>query len=204
MIKIVILYYSRDGSTKRMANQIARGVAAIDNCEPVVRTVANISKDQTPDTNNGDCPLLTKQELRDADALIVGSPTRFGNMAAPLKHFFDSTSDLWLSGAMCDKPAAVFTSSSTMHGGQESTLFTMMLPLIHHGMVMVGIPYTEPALTDTQSGGTPYGASHVEKTPASHKAGNTLDTDEKKLCTALGRRVAKIATALCDGLGTAN
>jgi len=187
-----------------MANQIARGVAGIENCEPVVRTVASITKDQTLDTKDSDCPLITKQELREADGLIVGSPTRFGNMAAPLKHFFDSTSDLWLSGAMCDKPAAVFTSSSTMHGGQESTLFTMMLPLIHHGMVMVGIPYTEPALTDTQSGGTPYGASHVEKTAATSKAANTLDTDEKKLCTALGRRVAKIATALSDGLNAEN
>jgi len=199
MIKIVILYYSRDGSTKRMANQIARGVAAIENCEPVVRTVASIAKDQTLDTKNSDCPLVTKQELREADGLIVGSPTRFGNMAAPLKHFFDSTSDLWLSGAMCDKPAAVFTSSSTMHGGQESTLFTMMLPLIHHGMVIVGIPYTEPALTKTQSGGTPYGASHVEKTVSKNNATNTLDTDEKKLCTTLGRRVAKIAAALSGG-----
>ena len=161
MATIVILYYSRDGSTRRMANQIGRGVSSVTGCEALVRTVAEIPRaGETPaNTDKVDSPLISKEELRKADGLIVGSPTRFGNMAAPLKYFFDSTSDIWLSGDLVDKPAAVFTSSSTMHGGQESTLLTMMLPLLHHGMIMVGLPYTESSLTKTERGGTPYGAS---------------------------------------------
>jgi len=166
MTTIVVLYYSRDGSTRRMANQIARGVATVAGCEASIRTVAEIprpdyEKNQIKNQDKVDSPIITKDELRNADALIVGSPTRFGNMAAPLKHFFDTTSDVWLAGDLTDKPAAVFTSTSTMHGGQESTLLTMMLPLIHHGMIMVGLPYTEASLTKTDRGGTPYGASHV-------------------------------------------
>lgn len=183
----MVLYYSRDGNTRRMANQIARGVEAVDGCDAILRTVADID----PNTNTAAAirsPLIEKSELRDCDALIVGSPTRFGNMAAPLKAFFDSTSDLWISGAMTDKPAAVFTSSSTMHGGQETTLFTMMLPLLHHGMVMVGLPYTEPALHRTQSGGSPYGASQV----SGDNLSPILSQDEKTLCTALGQRVATL------------
>ncbi len=194
--KIVILYYSRDGNTRRMANQIARGVTTVDGCEPVLRTVPEVtvvggwgSPDSAPKTQ---APFITKDDLRHADALIVGSPTRFGNMAAPLKHFFDTTSDIWLSGDLRDKPAAVFTSTSTMHGGQESTLLTMMLPLLHHGLVMVGIPYSEPALSHTSSGGTPYGASHVSGTDA--KA--PLSQDEKTLCSALGKRIATLALKL--------
>lgn len=189
---VVILYYSRDGNTRRMANQIARAVTQVDDCEPMLRTVPEISIAGSPITTDADkvqAGYITKEELRNADALIIGSPTRFGNMAAPLKYFFDTTSDLWLSGALQDKPAAVFTSTSTMHGGQESTLFTMMLPLLHHGMVITGIPYSEPALSNTNSGGTPYGASHVSGTDAK----TALTPDEKTLCSALGKRVATLA-----------
>jgi len=195
MATIVILYYSRDGSTRRMANQIGRGVSSVAGCDAIVRTVAEIpSPDQPPqsDTDKIDAPIISKEELRSADGLIVGSPTRFGNMAAPLKYFFDSTSDIWLSGDLVDKPAAVFTSSSTMHGGQESTLFTMMLPLLHHGMIMVGLPYTEASLSKTERGGTPYGASHV----ADESVRQSIDKHEKSLCTSLGVRVATIAAKL--------
>lgn len=201
MTTIIVLYYSRDGSTRRMANQISRGVTSVTGCEAMVRTVAEIPRttktidqEQQPGASDErvDSPIITKDELRNADGLIVGSPTRFGNMAAPLKHFFESTSDIWLAGELSNKPGAVFTSASSLHGGQESTLLTMMLPLLHHGMVMVGIPYTEPALSETKSGGTPYGASHL----ADEKNQNRLDQHEKTLCTALGKRVAKIALKL--------
>ena len=201
MTTVIVLYYSRDGSTRRMANQISRGVTSVTGCEAMVRTVAEIPRttktidqEQQPGASDErvDSPIITKDELRNADGLIVGSPTRFGNMAAPLKHFFESTSDIWLAGELSNKPGAVFTSTSSLHGGQESTLLTMMLPLLHHGMVMVGIPYTEPALSETKSGGTPYGASHL----ADEKNQNRLDQHEKTLCTALGKRVAKIALKL--------
>ncbi len=193
MKKIVVLYYSRDGSTQRMANQIGRGVNSVHGFEAQIRTVNEIStSNQETTTGKIDSPIITKDELRNASGLIVGSPTRFGNMAAPLKYFFDSTTDIWLAGELTDKPAAVFTSSSTMHGGQESTLFTMMLPLLHHGMLMIGLPYTEPSLSKTERGGTPYGASHV----ASESGRPTLELHEKTLCTALGKRVASIAAKL--------
>ncbi len=194
MNTIVVLYYSRDGSTKRMANQIGRGVNAVEGCEALIRTVNEIPQtgQQHARTEKIDSPVITKDELRSASGLIVGSPTRFGNMAAPLKYFFDSTTDIWLGGELTDKPAAVFTSTSTMHGGQESTLFTMMLPLLHHGMLMVGLPYSEPSLSKTERGGTPYGASHV----AGEDNRTTLDPHEKTLCTALGKRVASIAAKL--------
>lgn len=205
MKTIVVLYYSRDGSTRRMANQISRGVASVEGCEAMVRTVSEVQPaDQNSNTSaNVDTqvsgpespvssPIISKGELRNADGLIVGSPTRFGNMAAPLKYFFDSTTDIWLAGDLTDKPAAVFTSSSTMHGGQESTLLTMMLPLLHHGMLMVGLPYTESSLSKTERGGTPYGASHV----ANENIRPSLDQHEKVLCTALGKRVAKLAIKL--------
>ena len=201
MTKTLILYYSRDGHTRRMANQIARGVSAIDGCDALVRTVPDLTTVNSEASAGNYAPAIepaaedslyvTRDELAAADALIVGSPTRFGNMAAPLKHFFDGTSDLWISGAMCNKPAAVFTSSSSMHGGQESTLFTMMLPLMHHGMLIVGIPYTEAALEQTKSGGTPYGASHV-----SGHDNPAMSSDEKSLCLSLGKRVATIAVKL--------
>ena len=201
MTTIIVLYYSRDGSTRRMANQISRGVTSVTGCEAMVRTVAEIpltrktidqEQQHTATDERVDSPIISKDELRKADGLIVGSPTRFGNMAAPLKHFFESTSDIWLAGELSNKPGAVFTSTSSLHGGQESTLLTMMLPLLHHGMVMVGLPYTEPALSETKSGGTPYGASHL----ADEKNQNRLDQHEKTLCTALGKRVAKIALKL--------
>jgi len=190
--KVLVLYYSRDGNTRRMANQIARGIESVDGCEAMVRTVANLSGDDYKSSQSIQSPCISKTELAECDALIVGSPTRFGNMAAPLKAFFDSTSDLWISGAMIDKPAAVFTSSSTMHGGQETTLFTMMLPLIHHGMIMIGLPYSEAALHHTTGGGSPYGASQV----SNNNAQPTLTQDEKTLCTALGRRVARLTSKL--------
>jgi len=213
MTSTLILYYSRDGHTRRMANQIARGVSAIDGSEAIIRTVPELttqlttqptSQPITGESNNSpversvsdraaeDGLYVTKEELATADALIVGSPTRFGNMAAPLKHFFDSTSDLWLSGAMCNKPAAVFTSSSSMHGGQESTLFTMMLPLLHHGMLIIGLPYTEPDLEKTRSGGTPYGPTQVSGQGDS----SVMTREEKSLCLALGKRVATMASRL--------
>lgn len=193
--KIVVLYYSRDGNTRRMANQIARGISTIEGCEPLLRTVPDITTVNNQTIIKEDkvqAPFISKDDLRSADGLIVGSPTRFGNMAAPLKYFFDTTSDIWLSGELRNKPAAVFTSTSTMHGGQESTLFTMMLPLLHHGMVIAGIPYSEPALSSTNSGGTPYGASHVSGADANA----TMTRDEKTLCTALGSRVAMLALKL--------
>ncbi len=192
--KVLVLYYSRDGNTRRMANQIARAAEAIDGCEAILRTVADLSVDTRQSDQSIRSPIINKSELRECDALIVGSPTRFGNMAAPLKAFFDTTSDLWLSGAMVDKPAAVFTSSSTMHGGQETTLFTMMLPLLHHGMIMVGLPYSEPALHKTHSGGTPYGASQV----SGDNARASLTQDEKSLCSALGKRVARLTRKLAE------
>lgn len=198
MTSVVVLYYSRDGATRRMANQIARGIESCSGCSATVRTVPEIITGSTGQaaTNSdlpsrSDAPFITRDELRSAHGLIVGSPTRFGNMAAPLKAFFDSTTEIWLSGALCDKPAAVFTSSSSLHGGQESTLLTMMLPLIHHGMVMVGIPYTEPALSQTSGGGSPYGAGHV-----SGSLNSVLTADEKKICTSLGKRVARLANKL--------
>ncbi len=174
-----------------MANQIARGIEQVADCEAMVRTVPEIrtAAEQDPPAEPDTAPWLSKAELQSADGLIVGSPTRFGNMAAPLKAFFDNTSDLWLAGDMVDKPAAVFTSSSSQHGGQESTLFSMMLPLLHHGMLMVGIPYTEPALSRTTKGGSPYGAGHV----SGSKDSDPLDRDEKTICSALGKRVARIA-----------
>lgn len=200
MTNIVVLYYSKEGNTRRMANQIARGVESVDGCQASVRTVPEVTV-ADPDQNEHkksetglqtQAPYITKSEMRQLDGLIVGSPTRFGNMAAPLKYFFDTTSDLWLGGELSNKPAAVFTSTSTQHGGQESTLFTMMLPLIHHGMLIAGIPYTEAALSTTVSGGTPYGASHVSGSNST----TMMTRDEKALCTALGSRVAILAQKL--------
>lgn len=189
MTRILVLYYTRDGSTRRMANLIARGVERVANCEALLRTVPDLEPSTAQENM---APLVDQSELTTVDGLIVGSPTRFGNMAAPLKAFFDRTSDLWLAGAMTGKPAAVYTSTSTYHGGQESTLLSMMLPLLHHGMLMVGIPYSESALSATSSGGTPYGASHISGTDG----GNALSQHEKTLCIALGSRVADIASRL--------
>jgi NAD(P)H dehydrogenase (quinone) len=196
MTEILILYYSRNGSTAAMARHIARGVAAVEGCSARLRTVPAVSAETeavAPAVPESGAPYCELADLRDCAGLALGSPTRFGNMAAPLKYFLDGTSGLWLSGALAGKPAAVFTSTSTLHGGQESTLLSMMLPLLHQGMLLVGLPYTEPALSSTQSGGTPYGASHVAGTAG---APRKLDAQEVALCEALGRRLAWAAKRL--------
>jgi len=191
MAKILVLYHSRLGSVEKIANLIARGINAVEGVEALIRTVPNISANtqsseaSIPETG---APYVTLDDLKNCDGLILGSPTRFGNMSAELKHFIDSTSSVWMSGELQGKPAAVFSSSSSMHGGQESTLLSMMLPLLHHGMLLVGIPYSEPSLSQTISGGTPYGATHV----AGSNNQNTISDDEKNLSIALGQRVAEI------------
>lgn len=195
MTKILILYYSRYGSTEKMAQLIARGVAQASDCDAVIRTVPSVSANTeateatVPDTG---APYATLEDLKNCDGLILGSPTRFGNMAAPLKYFLDGTSALWLSGDLAGKPAGLFTSTASMHGGQESTLLSMMIPLIHHGMLVTGIPYTEKELVETQTGGTPYGASHL----AGPESNNPISDHEKALCIALGKRVAELASKL--------
>jgi NAD(P)H dehydrogenase (quinone) len=195
MIEILVLYYSRNGSTAELARQACRGVESVTGAAAKLRTVPPISAENerparlVPVTG---APYATLEDLRNAQGVLLGSPTRFGNMAAPLKHFLDSTSSLWVSGALAGKPAGVFTSTQTLHGGQEATLLSMMLPLLHHGMYLVGLPYTERALHQTRSGGTPYGASHVagsDEEPA-------LTEDEKVLAQALGKRVASLAVRL--------
>lgn len=192
---VLVLYYSRGGSTAAMARQIARGVAGVAGIEARVRTVPPVSanSEQTIEATPDDGPLYCQvDDLRECQGLILGSPTRFGNMAAPLKYFIDSTSDLWLSGAMINKPAAVFTSTSSLHGGQESTLLSMQLPLMHHGMLILGLPYSEPGMMTTEAGGTPYGASHWAGADNSRE----LDETEQSLCQALGRRVADVSMRL--------
>ncbi len=175
-----------------MAEHVARGVEKLPGCSALLRTVPTVSDgmdliaEPVPDEGPLYC---TQEELRDCAGLVIGSPTRFGNMAAPLKFFIDNTSALWLSGALVDKPAAVFTSSASLHGGQETTLLSMMIPLLHHGMMLLGLPYTERGLMQTRSGGTPYGASHV----AGEEADLPPDEIELSLCRALGQRVARIA-----------
>ncbi|MDW6017787.1 NAD(P)H:quinone oxidoreductase [Vibrio plantisponsor] len=188
MTNVVVLYYSRHGSTQSLARQIARGVNSIPDCEAILRTVPEISSNET----NAEDPYITLDELKNCDGLALGSPAWFGNMAAPLKHFWDQTTPLWLNGDLIDKPACVFTSSSTLHGGQESTQQTMMLPLLHHGMVIMGIPYSEPKLHTSVSGGTPYGASHVSQ------MNSKLSEDESELARQLGKRLAKLARQLKD------
>jgi NAD(P)H dehydrogenase (quinone) len=195
MAEILVLYYSRKGSTAELARHVCRGVESVSGADAKLRTVAPVSAESqaapAPVPSSG-APYATLEDLRKADGLILGSPTRFGNMAAPLNHFLDGTSSLWVSGDLAGKPAGVFTSTQTMHGGQETTLLSMMLPLLHHGMVLVGIPYTELALNQTDSGGTPYGASHV----SGDAQGNALTEHERALAQVLGRRVAEIALRL--------
>jgi NAD(P)H dehydrogenase (quinone) len=192
--KILIIYYSRHGSTAQMAEQISLGVDSNPTCESVVRCLPEVSAstEQTaaaiPDSGVLYADII---DLENCDGLIVGSPGYFGNMAAPLKYFLDQTTQLWLSGALIDKPAAVFTSTSSQHGGQESVLLSMMQPLLHHGMLISGIPYSENALNQTSTGGTPYGASHV-----AGQQGRPLSQDEIDACLALGKRVAWLATQL--------
>ena len=195
MIQILILYYSRHGSTKEVAKQVARGVESVAQCEAVVRTVppvSSVSESISPDIPTTGDIYASLSDLENCDGLILGSPTRFGTMAAPLKYFLDQTSGLWMGGALVDKPGAVFTSTGTMHGGQESTLLGMMLPLIHHGMVMVGLPFTGSALASTQSGGTPYGASHV----AGGDNNRSFSSEEIQLSQLLGQRVGEVAVRL--------
>jgi len=194
---VLILYYSTHGSVANMAEQMARGVEQVSGMEARLRTVPSVSADTQASASDipEDGPLYCSEEdLRNCAGLILGSPVRFGNMAAPLKYFLDGTTNLWLTGALINKPASVFTSSSSLHGGQETTLQSMMLPLLHHGMVIAGVPYSEPSLTATQTGGTPYGTSHV----AGSQNQSALSTDETKLCLAQGKRMAQLALALTD------
>ncbi len=193
---ILVLYYSRTGATQDMARLIARGVEqAGPGIEARLRTVPAVSpasEATAPAVPASGAVYCSEDDLRHCAGLILGSPTRFGNMAAPLKHFLDNTGALWLSGALINKPAAVFTSTSSLHGGQESTLLSMFMPLLHHGMVLCGLPYSEPQLMATQSGGTPYGASHHAGADGKRR----VDDDETALCLALGRRVAGLALKL--------
>lgn len=192
---ILVLYYSRHGATQAMAQQVARGVESINGIKarlrtvPAVSTVCEAVEDSIPKDGAVYC---TEDDLCHCAGLALGSPTRFGNMSAAMKYFLDGTTNLWLSGSLINKPAGVFTSTSTMHGGQESTLLSMMLPLIHQGMIIVGIPYSESALSTTHSGGTPYGPSHVAGT----QNNVSITDDEKIICQALGKRIATLALQL--------
>lgn len=192
---ILILYYSHHGSVRELARHIARGVEQVGGVAARMRTVPRVStvcEATTAAIPDEGAPYVEALDLEECIGLALGSPTRFGNMAAPLKYFLDSTSGLWLKGALTGKPGAVFTSTSSMHGGQESTLLSMMLPLLHHGMLIVGIPYSEAALMTTREGGTPYGASHVSGSEGATMTGE----DEKRLAIALGRRLAETALKL--------
>ncbi|MBK1644578.1 NAD(P)H:quinone oxidoreductase type IV [Thiocapsa imhoffii] len=191
---ILVLYYSRFGATAEMAHQIARGVESAGyearlRTVPPVSTVCEATAAPIPDQG---APYATLDDLRDCAGLALGSPTRFGNMAAPMKYFLDGTSELWLSGSLTGKPAGVFTSTSSLHGGQETTLLTMLIPLLHHGMLVMGLPYTETDLLHTTSGGTPYGPSHL----AGAESSRPVNDEEKRLCMALGRRLATTAAQL--------
>jgi NAD(P)H dehydrogenase (quinone) len=195
MKEVLILYYSHTGAVREMAQLVARGVEQVAGCAARVRTVPKVAvmPPAPPSTvPEAGAPYAELKDLEQCAGLALGSPTRFGNMAAPMKYFWDSTGELWLKGRLAGKPAAVFTSTGSLHGGQETTLISMMLPLLHHGMVIVGLPYTEPALNSTTAGGTPYGASHHGGT-----AGERAVTEhERTLCIALGRRLAEIALKL--------
>lgn len=195
MAYILVLYYSTHGATAEMARQIARGAEQNSDMQAMLRTVPSVSakteavEDSIPSDG---APYVSMDEIKNCSALALGSPTRFGNMASAMKYFLDGTSSLWMSGAMIGKPAGVFTSTSSMHGGQESTLLSMMLPLLHHGMLITGVPYSETALVTTQTGGTPYGASHL----AGKDSDQPLSEEEKQICQALGKRLADTAHQL--------
>lgn len=191
MSEILVLYYSRGGATQKMAEYIAQGIESVPGMQARIRTVPPVSPTteatDKPTPEEGP-PYVTHDDLIECAGLALGSPTRFGNMAAPMKHFWDTTSGLWLSGQLVNKPAAVFTSTGSMHGGQETTLLSMMIPLMHHGMMILGVPYTEPALSDTKTGGTPYGPSHL----AGPDSNLPISDDEKTICLALGKRLGEI------------
>lgn len=195
MPEILVLYYSRGGSVARLARQIARGVGEVEGMAARLRTVAPVApvtREAAPPEPEDGAPYVETRDLAECAGLILGSPTRFGNMAAPMKHFLDTLGAEWASGTLVGKPAAAFTSTATQHGGQESTLLTMLVPLLHHGCVVAGIPFTEPQLSTTRSGGTPYGASHV----AGAKDDPQLTDEEAALARALGRRIARLALKL--------
>lgn len=195
MVEILVLYYSRHGSVKQLAAQIARGIESVPGCQARLRTVPRVATEvaapgkPVPDTG---APYATLADLEECAGLALGSPTHFGNMTAALKHFIDGTSGLWLKGALIGKPAAVFTATASMHGGQESTLLSMMTPLLHHGMLILGLPYSSPELASTRSGGTPYGASHLSGITGTEP----VTEEERKLAFALGRRLAETALKL--------
>jgi NAD(P)H dehydrogenase (quinone) len=185
MTKVLVLYYSKRGNTQKMARLMARGIESIDGCEAVIRTVES----DLPDAEAPSDVIINEQDMIDCDAMIIGSPSYFGNMASPLKKFIDTTGNLWFSGAMEGKPAGVFATASSLHGGQETTLINMMIPLLHFGMIMVGLPYSEKSLLYTTSGGSPYGATHWAEFESNRK----LDNNEKQLCLAQGKRIASLA-----------
>jgi NAD(P)H dehydrogenase (quinone) len=197
MADILVLYYSQGGAVRNMAQLIARGIESVSGATARIRTVPKVSanseatESDIPETGD---PYVELEDLDECIGLALGSPTRFGNMAAPMKYFLDGTTSAWLKGALINKPAAVFTSSGSMHGGNETTLLTMMLPLLHHGMLIVGLPYSEPALSSTQTGGTPYGASHI----GGRMDDQAISEDEKTLCIALGKRLAETALKQTD------
>jgi NAD(P)H dehydrogenase (quinone) len=196
---ILVLYYSRGGTTAKMAQTIAQGVEQVAGIEARIRTVPAISTNceaTEPSIPDSGAVYCTEDDLKHCSGLVMGSPTRFGNMAAPLKYFLDGTSNLWMTGKLVNKPAGVFTATSSLHGGQETTLMSMALPLIHHGMVFCGIPYTESALIHTATGGTPYGASHWSGTEGERD----ISKHELKLCHAQGKRIATLSLALLTGL----
>jgi NAD(P)H dehydrogenase (quinone) len=194
---VLVLYYTRYGATRRMAERVCRGVEEVPGMQSCLRTVpavSTVAEATEPEIPEEGPPYVTRDDLAACSALILGSPTRFGNMAAALKYFLDGTGTEWLAGTLAGKPAAVFTSTGTMHGGQETTLLTMAIPLLHHGMYLVGLPYTEEKLQTTRSGGAPYGATHV----AGMRSDRSLDDDEAYLCRVLGRRVAELAKRLAE------
>ncbi|HYD94644.1 MAG TPA: NAD(P)H:quinone oxidoreductase [Noviherbaspirillum sp.] len=194
-LPILVLYYSRNGATRKLAELIAQGVESVSGCEARLRTVppvSTVAEATEPAIPGSGAPYAELRDLEECAGLAMGSPTRFGNMAAPLKYFLDGTSAQWLSGALAGKPACVFTSTGSLHGGQEATLLSMMIPLLHHGMLMMGLPYTHPQLMTTASGGTPYGASHWSGSNGTH----TVSDDSRVLAVALGRRLAETAVRL--------
>lgn len=199
-LTLLVLYYSRHGATRRMAELVAQGIESVPGCDARLRTVpavATVVHVAEPDIPPSGAPYVEASDLEECAGLALGSPTRFGNMAAPMKYFLDGTSGAWLSGTLAGKPACVFTSTGSLHGGQESTLLSMMLPLLHHGMLLLGLPYTEPSLMTTASGGSPYGATHWAGINGDH----ALSDDTKALTIALGKRLAHTALQLQNNRG---